>query len=179
MEFDCAIVPSPVGDLHLVLDPEGRLRALDFHGFDERMHRLLARQYGTVALRPAEAPARLAQALAAYFAGEFDALDGIETKTAGTPFQEATWAALRTIRPGQTMSYGALAARLGNPKASRAVGLANGANPVAIVVPCHRVIGANGTLTGFGGGIERKRWLLAHEAAHTPAFAQLSLHLSQ
>lgn len=175
MEFGHARMSSPVGEIHLVIDEAGRLRALDFDGFEGRMHRILGRHYGPVDLRPADAPAPLLAALEAYFDGELDAVAAVETRTIGTPFQEKTWAALRTIAPGQTMSYGALAARIGNPKASRAVGLANGSNPVAIVVPCHRVIGANGSLTGFGGGLERKRWLLAHEAAHTPAldlFAQ-------
>ena len=81
----------------------------------------------------------------------------------GTPFQRAVWRALREIPCGETRSYGEIARRIGRPKAVRAVGLANGANPIGIVVPCHRVIGSNGTLTGYGGGIERKRWLLAHE----------------
>ena len=168
MKARYAKAPSPIGDLHLILDDEDRLRALDFDGFENRMHRLLGRHYGAVSLEDGEAPAVLLTAIAAYFAGELTALDGVVTETNGTPFQRATWAALRTIPPGETLSYGALAARLGNPKASRAVGLANGSNPVAIVVPCHRVIGAGGSLTGFGGGIERKRWLLQHEAAHAP-----------
>jgi methylated-DNA-[protein]-cysteine S-methyltransferase len=85
--------------------------------------------------------------------------------TAGTSFQREVWAALRKIRPGTTLSYGALAQQLGRPTSVRAVGLANGANPVAIVVPCHRVIGADASLTGYGGGIERKKWLLTHEGA--------------
>jgi methylated-DNA-[protein]-cysteine S-methyltransferase len=83
----------------------------------------------------------------------------------GTDFQRAVWKALCTVPCGQTLSYGALARRIGRPKAVRAVGLANGANPIGIVVPCHRVIGADGTLTGYGGGLDRKRWLLAHERA--------------
>lgn len=156
-----------MGDIHLVWDEAERLHALDFHGFEGRMHVLLGRHYGETALVPGTAPAFLRAALEAYFAGDMGALDGIETETNGTDFQKRTWAALRTIPAGETMSYGALAARLGNPKASRAVGLANGANPVAIVVPCHRVIGANGSLTGFGGGLDKKRWLLAHEATFT------------
>jgi len=93
----------------------------------------------------------------------------VPVRAGGTPFQRVVWAALREIPPGRTTSYGQLAARLGRPGASRAVGLANGANPVAIAVPCHRVIGADGTLTGYGGGIERKRWLLEHERASLAA----------
>ncbi|HEX7389242.1 MAG TPA: methylated-DNA--[protein]-cysteine S-methyltransferase, partial [Acidiphilium sp.] len=102
--------------------------------------------------------------LNAYFAGDLAAVDTITVRAAGTGFQHRVWTALRTIPPGTTTSYGELAARLGVPKASRAVGLANGANPISIVVPCHRVIGADGRLTGYGGGIERKAWLLDHEA---------------
>jgi methylated-DNA-[protein]-cysteine S-methyltransferase len=89
----------------------------------------------------------------------------IEWRTGGTPFQRAVWTGLTTIAPGQTLSYGALAARLGCPSAVRAVGTANGSNPISVVVPCHRVIGADGTLTGYGGGLTRKRWLLNHEGA--------------
>lgn len=100
--------------------------------------------------------------LAAYFAGERQTFD-LALAPTGTDFQRRVWQALRDIGFGQTESYGALARRIGAPKASRAVGLANGRNPISIIVPCHRVIGANGRLTGYGGGIERKRWLLAHE----------------
>ena len=102
-------------------------------------------------------------ALKGYFAGDLDGLKTIKWRVAGTPFQRKVWTALRTIPAGTTTSYGALAAQLDMPKAVRAVGLANGSNPISIVVPCHRVIGANGSLTGYGGGLERKRWLLQHE----------------
>src|SRR5215831_1034053 len=101
----------------------------------------------------------------AYFDGDLVAVASLPTATNGTNFQRAVWDALRHIAPGETISYGMLANRIGRPSAMRAVGLATGANPIAIVVPCHRVIGANGTLTGYGGGLERKRWLLAHERA--------------
>jgi O-6-methylguanine DNA methyltransferase len=102
-------------------------------------------------------------AIAAYFAGDLTALDRVPVKTNGTTFQKDVWSALRSIPAGETVSYGALAARIGRPRAVRAVGLANGRNPVGVIVPCHRVIGANGTLTGYAGGVERKRALLAHE----------------
>jgi methylated-DNA-[protein]-cysteine S-methyltransferase len=108
----------------------------------------------------------LTDRLAAYFAGDLFAVDAIETRTGGTPFQRAVWSALRPIPPGTTVSYGELARAIGRPAASRAVGAANGANPIAIVVPCHRVIGANRTLTGYGGGLARKAWLLEHERRH-------------
>jgi methylated-DNA-[protein]-cysteine S-methyltransferase len=112
-----------------------------------------------------KAPPQITQALADYFDGDLAALDTIEVATNGTAFQEAAWAALRAIPAGATRSYAQQAAAIGRPKAVRAVGLANGSNPVGIVNPCHRVIGASGDLTGYGGGIERKRWLLEHEGA--------------
>lgn len=102
------------------------------------------------------------QQLTAYFAGTLTAFD-LPIQMQGTVFQQRVWESLKTIPYGATMSYGELAQQIRQPKASRAVGLANGRNPVSIVVPCHRVIGANGKLTGYGGGIERKQWLLNHE----------------
>jgi methylated-DNA-[protein]-cysteine S-methyltransferase len=105
-----------------------------------------------------------------YFAGERRTFD-LPLDPAGTPFQKRVWSALRDIPYGETTSYGKTAAAVGVPDAARAVGLANGQNPISIVVPCHRVIGANGSLTGYGGGLDAKRWLLAHEAAHSGIFA--------
>jgi methylated-DNA-[protein]-cysteine S-methyltransferase len=157
---------SPLCPLLLATDDDGALRALDFGDHDSRMRRLLREQYGDVVIEKGAAPKSIVQALDAYFAGEFAALDEIPVTTGGTPFQRAVWRALRTIPPGTTQTYGQIAAHIGHPAASRAVGAANGANPVAIVVPCHRVIGANGTLTGYGGGLARKRWLLDHEGMH-------------
>ncbi len=163
-------VPSPVGSLFVVTDERDRLRAVDFEDHEERLHRLLRRHYGSDGFTLAERrrPSAARRALEAYFAGDLDALDDLSVETAGTAFQRKVWAALRRIGPGRTLSYGALAARIGHPTAVRAVGLANGANPVAIVVPCHRVIGANASLTGYGGGLPRKRWLLEHEGMHLP-----------
>ncbi len=158
-------VPSPVGTLLLATDGHA-LRALDFDDCVPRMRGLLETHYGSVALEEGPASGPLGGRLQAYFEGEAGALDGVAVATGGTPFQRAVWAALRTIPFGATLSYGELAIRLGRPGASRAVGLANGRNPVALVVPCHRVIGADGSLTGFAGGLHRKRWLLAHEARH-------------
>jgi methylated-DNA-[protein]-cysteine S-methyltransferase len=159
-------IRTPLGQALLITDSEYRLRALDWQDHAPRMQHLLRLHYGSsLSLASGRAPQGTRQALDAYFAGDLERLDGIECRTGGTPFQRAVWVALRTIRPGCTMSYGALAAALGVPKAVRAVGLANGANPISVVVPCHRVIGANGSLTGYGGGLERKRWLLAHEGA--------------
>jgi O-6-methylguanine DNA methyltransferase len=164
MQLTLSRYAAPFAELLLVTDAQGQLRALDFSDFGERMHRLLARHYGVFALADGEAPAAIIAALDAYFAGDLAALDGVAVATGGTDFQRSVWAALRQIPAGQTSGYGALAARIGKPGAARAVGLANGMNPVGIVVPCHRVIGASGALTGYAGGVERKRWLLAHEA---------------
>lgn len=161
--YDC--ISTPIGTMSVLVDGAGRVRVLDFEDHEKRMQRLLARHYGegTVTVKSGRVPQRAA--IASYFAGNLEALDGIEVATAGTEFQRAVWAALRTIPAGETLSYGGLAERIGRPTAVRAVGLANGSNPIGVIVPCHRVIGANGTLTGYGGGIERKRWLLTHEGA--------------
>lgn len=158
-------VASPIGTMLLAADDEGTLRALDFADYESRMQRLLGRHYGTTyELRPGRVPASVTAALADYFDGALTALDAVAVRTNGSAFQQRVWAALRDIPAGATTSYGRLASTLGQASASRAVGLANGANPIGIVVPCHRVIGANGKLTGYGGGLERKRWLLDHEA---------------
>lgn len=165
MQLTLSRYAAPAFDLLLVTDGDGVLRALDFSDFEERMLRLLARHYGAFTLAAGTAPAAVVSALDGYFGGDLAALDGLAIATGGTAFQKSVWAALRRIPAGQTTGYGALAALLGNPGAARAVGLANGSNPIGIVVPCHRVIGANGALTGYAGGVERKRWLLAHEGA--------------
>lgn len=159
--------PSPIGTMLLVWDQEGVLRALDFEDYERRMRRLLRRHYGELELTEGRAPVAITSSLDRFFAGDLAAVAGLPTQTNGTAFQRRVWDALRGIAPGATATYGRLAVLLGQPTASRAVGLANGANPIAIVVPCHRVIGANGTLTGYGGGLERKRWLLDHERAST------------
>jgi methylated-DNA-[protein]-cysteine S-methyltransferase len=112
--------------------------------------------------------AQLRAVLSRYFAGEITAIDDIPVELNGTDFQKRVWQALRRIPAGSTLSYGALARRIGEAAAVRAVGAANGANPVALVVPCHRVIGSDGTLTGYGGGLDRKRWLLVHEGVVAP-----------
>lgn len=156
---------SPMGAMLVVHDSRERLRALEFHDCEPRLRQLLRIHYGDYVLHDRRAPATIRDAFAAYFAGDLGAIDRIEVATNGTPFQRDVWAALRTIRAGTTMSYSALAWHIGRPNAVRAVGMANGSNPVSIVVPCHRVIGADASLTGYGGGIERKRWLLSHEGA--------------
>lgn len=162
--FKRATYASPVGLLLLVLDGDA-LVALDFEGFEARMMRQLARRFPDARLVEGAVPKAVSGSLKAYFKGDHAALDGLTLRLGGTPFQERVWAALRQIPPGETRAYGALAASIGRPSASRAVGLANGSNPVAIVVPCHRVIGANGALTGYAGGLQRKTYLLRHEGA--------------
>lgn len=154
---------TPIGIALLVTNYSGALCALDWIDYEERLRTLLRRYYGTVELTNNTAPSEIRSALSRYFAGELDQLDAITCHIPGTPFQSKVWTALRTIPAGTTLSYGTLAARLGVPTAMRAVGHANGANPLSVVVPCHRLIGANGSLTGYGGGIARKRWLLEHE----------------
>lgn len=160
---------TPVGEVLLITGPEAAVRALDFAGYEDRMHRLLARHSPGASLAEGRAPDSVRAAVLAYFAGDLTALDGLPVKTGGTDFQKAVWAALRAIPAGETRSYGQLASAIGSPRAVRAAGLANGQNPIAVIVPCHRVIGANGTLTGYAGGLERKRWLLAHEGVATAA----------
>jgi methylated-DNA-[protein]-cysteine S-methyltransferase len=152
-----------VGVALLVTDEDGALRALDYAGYEARMHKLLRAHYGKLELRDAAIPSGLADRIGRYFAGEFAALDDVVCETSGTAFQRRVWKALRDIAPGTTTTYGAIARRFDMPHGARAVGLANGANPIAIVVPCHRVVGASGALTGYAGGLQRKQWLLDHE----------------
>ncbi len=154
---------TPIGTALLVSDDGGALRALDWEDYEARMRDLLRLQYGAVTLNEARAPRDIRIALSGYFKGDLDRLKSIKWRVAGTPFQRKVWNALPRIPAGTTMSYGALAAKIGMPKAIRAVGHANGSNPISVVVPCHRLIGANGSLIKYGGGLERKRWLLEHE----------------
>ena len=154
---------TPIGIALLVTDDDGALRALDWAEYDLRMRELLRLQCGAVELKNARAPAGVNTALSAYFKGDLDRLAEIAWRVGGTAFQRKVWNALPKIRAGSTMSYGALAAKLGAPRAMRAVGHANGSNPISVVVPCHRLIGADGSLVKYGGGLERKRWLLRHE----------------
>lgn len=157
--------PSPIGELLIVTDETGVLRAVDFHDYEHRLHRLLGLHYGAPRVEAGAAPAATRDAFVRYFAGAFDALTALAWTTGGTPFQQSVWRALCDIPVGRTITYAELARRVGRPAAVRAVGHANGSNPLSIVAPCHRVVGANGALTGYAGGLDRKRWLLAHEAA--------------
>ena len=163
---------TPIGTALLVTDADGVLRALDWEDYEARMKDLLRLQYGAVVLKDAQSPRELKAALTGYFGGDLDRLDTIPWRVAGTPFQHKVWTALPQIPPGATMSYGALAARIDRPKAVRAVGHANGANPISVVVPCHRLIGADGSLVKYGGGLGRKRWLLEHEGVVLKSMAR-------
>jgi len=180
-------IDTPLGELEIITDKQGQLRALEWADFHQRLIQLLVRHYGNdrtsndpankvtlknvtkadakagFSLHQDEVEASIRQRIQDYFAGDLQAIDTLPVATAGTEFQRSVWQMLRTIPCGHVMSYGQMAAQLGNPGASRAVGLANGSNPISIVVPCHRVIGSNGTLTGYAGGVDRKKWLLTHE----------------
>ena len=171
MKLDSAELDTPIGQLILVMDGE-RLCAVGFGPDCSYLQRHLKQNYRGRGLRPLEGSSSVVADVRAYFAGDIAALDRIEVSPIGTDFQKAVWQALRRIPHGETVSYGELARQLGRPGASRAVGTANGSNPIPIVIPCHRVIASDGTLGGYGGGLDRKRWLLAHERALRPAPAE-------
>lgn len=158
-------IATPLGPLWVICDEQFRLRAVEWEEHSDRMEQLLGLHYRLEGYQRVSAsnPGGLSQKLRDYFAGDLDVIDTLPTETAGTPFQREVWKALRAIPCGQVMHYGQLAAALGRAGAARAVGAANGSNPVSIVVPCHRVIGSNGMLTGYAGGVQRKEWLLRHE----------------
>jgi methylated-DNA-[protein]-cysteine S-methyltransferase len=153
-------VATPIGALLLVSDADGVLHRAEWA---DCLERLPAELRGSARGR---LPQAVVDAVCAYFDGAINALEPIRVAASGTPFQRAVWEALRSIPPGTTLTYGALARMLGRPGGARSVGHANGANPISVVVPCHRLVGASGSLTGYGGGITRKQWLLAHEAHH-------------
>lgn len=158
-------IATPVGPLWILCDEAYRLRAVEWEEHSDRMEQLLDVHYRREGYQRVAAvnPGGLSDKLRDYFDGDLGVINGLPGETAGTPFQREVWQVLRTIPCGEVMHYGKLAARLGRPGAARAVGAANGANPISIVVPCHRVIGSNGTLTGYAGGVQRKEWLLRHE----------------
>jgi methylated-DNA-[protein]-cysteine S-methyltransferase len=164
MNLQTQKIPSPIGDILLVFDAEV-LRALDFQDHEHRTHHFLRLHYGKVTLSPGKTT--ITREIHAYFEGDPEALTRIPVKTGGTDFQRKVWQALTRIKPGKTKTYSEIASEIGHPKAIRAVGAANGANPISLVIPCHRVIGADGTLTGYGGGLHRKKWLLNHESTHS------------
>lgn len=155
-------IETPIGPM-LLLARGGVLLVLEFEDAADRVRREIEKRFGGAEIVEQTNPFGLSDRVRRYFAGDLQAIEGIETDGGGTGFQRRVWAELKRIPCGTTISYGELAARLGDRNATRAVGLANGRNPISVVVPCHRVIGADGSLTGYGGGIARKKWLLAHE----------------
>lgn len=158
------VIDSPIGPLALA-ERAGRMCLLDFTDDEVRVQQRLGGRFGAFDLKPARDPHGFAGRLRAYFAGTLDALDGIPVDPGGTPFQAGVWNALRRIPVGETRSYAWLAREVGRPGSARATGRANATNPVAIVLPCHRVVGSDGALTGYAGGLASKRLLLRHEGA--------------
>jgi methylated-DNA-[protein]-cysteine S-methyltransferase len=157
-------VETPIGEVAVVASSEA-LVALDFVDCGARMDHLIASRFGAAELQTVLDPAGFSARVRAYFSGTLDALEDVSVKTGGTPFQREVWRALRSVPVGETTSYGEIAASLDRASAARAVGAANAANLIALAIPCHRVIGSDGSLTGYAGGVERKRWLLRHEKA--------------
>lgn len=164
MELLFDTLRCPIGTI-LLVSRGAALCALDFSEYDLRLSTLLQRRYPGFTLHRQADPNGFTHRLRRYFNGNATALDAIEVETGGTSFQQSVWLALREIPLGATLSYGELAARIGRSRAARAAGYANSLNPVGIVLPCHRVIGSSGALTGYAGGMYRKQWLLDHERA--------------
>jgi methylated-DNA-[protein]-cysteine S-methyltransferase len=161
-------IDSPLGTLTIAANGP-RVCLVHFGAATQRVRSTLASWYPGFAIESSTDPAGAATVLRRYFEGDLASLDEVEVELHGTSFQKRIWMALRTVTVGTTLSYAALARRVGSPSAVRAVGAANGANPVAVVLPCHRIIGSNGSLTGYGGGLDRKRWLLEHEGVSRSA----------
>jgi methylated-DNA-[protein]-cysteine S-methyltransferase len=153
---------SPIGLLTIAAHDD-RVCLLHFGDAGTEVRKMLARWYPSEPAADHPDPAGAVGVLRSYFEGQLDVLDGIRVELNGTPFQQQVWGALRSVRAGTTAAYADIARAVSAPKAVRAVGAANGANPVAVIVPCHRIVGSNGSLTGYGGGLDRKRWLLRHE----------------
>jgi methylated-DNA-[protein]-cysteine S-methyltransferase len=154
------VIETPIGALNALVDDEGKL--VELH-FDKKQSAVGSRQSAVETTTETSTTTwPVAKQLAEYFSGKRTVF-ALDLAPRGTPFQLAVWNALLEIPYGDTISYAELARRIGKPSAVRAVGAANGANPIPVIIPCHRVIGSNGTLTGYGGGIERKQWLLALE----------------
>lgn len=161
---------SPIGPLALACDDAGVLRGLSFSGpGGDGLIRAMKREYPKAALADGAAPAALIRILAAYFDGDREALGrapwSLDGAVAGEGFHARVWRALAEVPPGVTISYGEMARRAGEPGAAQAAGVALNRNPIPLVLACHRVVGADGALVGFGGGLERKGWLLRHEGA--------------
>ncbi len=164
MQLERTDLESPIGKVTIV-SRNGALFALSFGGLGRGVRRTLERRFGPFRLRPADRRSPVVSRIEAYFRGDLGAVDDVEVDGGGTPFQRRVWQALREVPAGETASYQELAAELGRPTASRAVGSANARNPIALVVPCHRIVRSDGNLGGYAYGLTRKRWLLEHEGA--------------
>ncbi len=164
-----ATIDSPVGTLTIAAQGSS-VCLVHFGPATARVRASLGTWYPGMDVASSADPGGAVSVLRRYFRGDLESLDEIEVDLHGTPFQQAVWMGLRSVKAGSTLSYAELAERVGSPAAVRAVGAANGANPVAVILPCHRIIGSNGSLTGYGGGLERKRWLLDHEGVKRTLF---------
>jgi methylated-DNA-[protein]-cysteine S-methyltransferase len=164
-----ATTDSPIGPL-TVAARGANVCLVHFGRISDYVQSALARWYPGAPIAPGGDPGGVVAVLTRDFDGDLAALDEVEVELHGTAFQQRVWLALRGVAAGTTTSYAELASRVGAPSAVRAVGAANGANPVAVVLPCHRIIGSNGSLTGYGGGLDRKRWLLDHEGVRPTLF---------
>ncbi|MEX2480398.1 MAG: methylated-DNA--[protein]-cysteine S-methyltransferase [Gammaproteobacteria bacterium] len=162
------VLATPLGELIVIQDDDGVARAMEWAACAGRLARHLHRHHQNRRLCDGDGGGALLETLARYFDGAVDAIDALELRPAGTPFQQQVWAALRDIPCGTTQTYGALARRFDPPTAPRAVGAANGANPISVALPCHRLVAHDGRLTGYAGGLARKGWLLRHERRGEP-----------
>ena len=164
MPLRFARVATPIGPMVLYVHGE-RVCGLAFEDCAAGLKKTLVRRFGGEIVEEETDPTGVASRLHAYFCGDLGALDPVEIDPGGTEFEQRVWITLRLVPAGSTISYSRLAEAVARPSAARSVGSANARNPVAIIVPCHRVVGADGALTGYAGGLERKRWLLRHEGA--------------
>lgn len=164
MIIQIADIDSPIGMIRLAANDAG-LVALDYLDRWDEVRQRLERRFGKLDFQKADDPHGAITRIKRYLSGDLSALEDIPVDTGGTEFQQQVWMALRAIPPGRTTSYLEIARSIGRPNATRAVGAANGRNPISIIIPCHRVIGTDGQLCGYAGGLERKRWLLSHEGA--------------
>ena len=167
MKLSVSRLETPLGEVTLASTPAG-LVGLAFENRVDGLWRFLKSRFGSIEPDSADDADPARAELSAYFDGTVGALEKIRTDAGGTEFQSRVWAALRRIPGGRTLSYGELARSIGQPTGFRAVATANATNPVAIVIPCHRVIHADGSISGYGGGVDRKKWLLRHEADNLP-----------
>ncbi len=173
-QIETATMDSPLGLLE-VGARAGRVCLVAFAADATAVRRRLERHVGPMEPVDHPDPGRAVSVLDRYFSGDVAAIDELELDPIGTEFQRSVWRALRAVPVGETTSYGEVATAIGSPGAVRAVGSANGANPIVVIVPCHRVVRSDGALGGYGGGLERKRWLLAHEGAgRTGLFAPVA-----